>query len=121
MGAAAVPIGLAAFGAIQGAEEQKEQKRFNKGQAEMTKFSDVTGRMGQLRHGAKGPLSGAVQGGFSGMSFNAANPSAFGGAATGSQDLLSQAPQQSFVGAPIQGQRRGSFGQLGQGSGFSFS
>jgi hypothetical protein len=100
MAAAAVPLATTALGAIQGGEEEKAQARHNRGQAELTRYSDVTGQMGKLKTGARSPLSGAVQGGFSGLSFGAANPDfkLFGGGADAASKLAKPKPQEYNLG-----------------------
>lgn len=82
--AAMVPVALAAAGAAQGAEEERQAKRMNKAAAEQTRFSDITGRAGQLRSPRSTAFGGALQGGTAGLGLAASGGAfdkggAFGG------------------------------------------
>ena len=116
--AAAVPLGLAAVGAIQGEEERSQNRALNKAAAEQTKFSDITGRAGTLRPVGGGAFGGALQGGLAGLS--AIGPGgAFGGLSGGGAAPAAAAPS-AGAGAAAGGastQRASRFGPLAQ-SGF---
>jgi hypothetical protein len=69
-----------ALGYNQQRQQQKATDKWNKGQAEMTKYSPWTGVRGQTQMNTADPLSGAIQGGLSGFAMGQ-NFSKMGGAA----------------------------------------
>lgn len=70
MWAMAIP---AIAGAVLGYDQQRRQakatEKFNKGQAEVTRYSPWTGVKGQIQQNNADPISGALQGGLSGAMF----------------------------------------------------
>lgn len=105
MAAAAIPIAGALVGAIQGDQQARETDRFNRAQAEISRFGDVTGRFGKLRQdNSGGALGGAIKGAASFGSLG----SAFGGLG-GAGGAAGAAG-----GAGSAGQGGGAFGGLSQ-------
>ena len=66
MGMWMLPVGMAALGAYQGAQKKKAEDQWNRGQAEVTRYSPWTGISGQLKPSSSSMLGGAMQGGLSG-------------------------------------------------------
>lgn len=75
----AVMAGMAGINAMNANQQQADTKRFNQGQAEMTKYSPWTGRAGEIqRHQGPSPLmagvGGAAQGAGLAQQFGSAKP-----------------------------------------------
>ena len=64
----AIPVAMAAMSAIQAKNKADQQERYNRGQAEMTKYSPWTGVAGKLDYSYNpSMLEGGVSGGIQGM------------------------------------------------------
>ena len=70
-----VPAGMAALGAMRGNAKREQEEKFNRGQAEMEKYSYATGQHGQIRPVQSSAFDGALQGGMTGLQLT----QAFGG------------------------------------------
>lgn len=62
----ALPLGMAALGAIQGQRKQDRLQKMNQAEAETTRYSPWTGMKGQLHDTGGGWFDGALQGGVTG-------------------------------------------------------
>ena len=70
-----VPLAMAAYGAYQGNQQQKQAAAMNKAAAAQTEFSPLTGSgPGQIQMSGADALSGAIKGGMAGLQFQQANP-----------------------------------------------
>lgn len=63
----AIPLGMAALGAVNAKQKQEQQEASNKAQAELTRYSPWTGMQGKLDFSAPSMLGGAMQGGVAGL------------------------------------------------------
>lgn len=98
-------LGLAAAGALLGARQAERkaenQKRYNMGQAEVTRYSPWTGVTGQLDHNyTPGVLEGGLGGGLQGLSA----AQGLGGMFDGSKAAAAPAP---MAGGPDAQQQQG--------------
>ena len=65
----AIPLAMAAAGAIQGQQKREQEKRDRKAEAEIARWTPWTGMAPQRVQAGGGPLGGAVTGGLQGASF----------------------------------------------------
>lgn len=128
-----IPLAMAAKGAMDANSARDKQERYNKGQAEVTRYSPLTGQSGHMDNSATpSALSGAVAGGIQGMAVSQGiekgmAPDASGGGvagqATGGVDMktgagalggqqMSNQMAQDFS-QPVAG-NAGGMGQFGQ-------
>lgn len=124
----AIPLAMAAMSAMKAKRQGEQQASYNKGQAEVTRYSPLTGQTGQMDHsdtpsmlegGVAGGIQGlgvaqGVEGGMGTASAGAAAPAAGGvnmasgaGALGGQQ--MSQQMAQDFS-QPVADQGIGQFG-----------
>lgn len=61
------PLLSTAVGAVQGKQKRDAQRKYNLGQAEMTRYSPWTGKSGTISPETASPLSGAMQGAMGGI------------------------------------------------------
>jgi len=62
----ALPLGMAALGAVQQENQRKRDQAYNAGQAEVTRYSPWTNIHGEIHPSSASALNGAIQGGVSG-------------------------------------------------------
>lgn len=60
-------LAMSGLGLLSGMNQQKQQKKYNQAAAEYNRYSPWTGRTMQQRFDAQDPMSGALQGGVSGL------------------------------------------------------
>ncbi len=73
-----IPVGLTALGAIHGANRAAEERKFNRAQAEVTRYSPWTGMSGQIRPVQYSAFGGGLQGFGTGMALYQSAKRAFG-------------------------------------------
>lgn len=61
-----IPAAMAGVGYLEGKRKQDQQERWNRAQAEVTRYSPWTGIKGDLSPVTASPLGGAMQGGLTG-------------------------------------------------------
>lgn len=105
-----LPLVTAAKGAMDAKAGQERQQRYNKGQAEVTRYSPLTGQTGQLDNSpTPSMLSGGIAGGVQGLGIQQAlqNGMSQGSdwASQGTASAGGDAPQKVFDWNAVAGQK----------------
>lgn len=101
---------MAGLGALQGHAKQQQQEKWNRGQADVTRYSPWTGIKGDLKPVTDSALGGAMQGGLTGammsqsMGADKATP-------TDVNNVASSAAGKSYLGGDQMAQQLGAQGQ----------
>lgn len=92
----ALPLGMAALGALQSEQKRKDTAEWNKKQAELHKYSPWTGMKGEIRENNQDAMGGALQGGVAGLGM-AQGMGGWGGLASGKAGAVTNAASSADV------------------------